>query len=62
VSNASVTVYISQPRDILNYLSAKLSSHDVIAVDNLCYPAKFVLAELAGLCAFFDSSLFQNQL
>jgi len=60
VSNASVTVYISQPRDILNYLSAKLSSHDVIAVDNLCYAAKLIFGEFACLCGFFDSGFFQN--
>jgi hypothetical protein len=60
VSNTPVTVYIAQPTDILSYLSAKLSSHDVISVDNLCYSAKLIFGELAGLCAFFDSGFFQN--
>jgi hypothetical protein len=60
VSSASVTVYIAQPTDILSYLSSKLSSHDVISVDNLCYAAKLIFGEFACLCAFFDSGFFQN--
>jgi hypothetical protein len=60
VANASVTVYIAQPTDILSYLSAKLSSHDVIAVDNLGYAAKLIFGEFACLCAFFDSGFLQN--
>jgi hypothetical protein len=60
VTNTPITGYITQSSDILRGLPAKLTSHDVIAVDNLSYLAKLIFAEFASLCAFFDSGLFQN--
>jgi hypothetical protein len=60
VANASVTIYITQASYILSNLPAKLTFHDVIAVDNLCYVAKLIFTKFAGLCAFFDPGFFQN--
>jgi hypothetical protein len=60
VTDASITVYIAQASYILSDLPAKPASHDVIAVNDLRYPAKLVLAQLAGLCAFFDPGFFQD--
>jgi hypothetical protein len=60
VTNASVTVYIAQPSNILSYLSAKLTSYDVIAVNNLSYPAKLIFTEFAGLCTLFDPGFLQD--
>jgi hypothetical protein len=44
VANAFITVYIAQASYILSNLPAKPASHDVIAVDDLRYPAKLVFA------------------
>jgi len=54
VANASITGYVTQSSDILSNLSSKLAPHDVIAVDDLRYPAKLVFGEFTGFCAFFD--------
>ncbi|GAF78822.1 unnamed protein product [marine sediment metagenome] len=60
MSNTSVTIYIAQPSNILRDLSAKLASDDVIAVDNLSYPAKLVFGEFVSPGALFNPGLFQN--
>jgi hypothetical protein len=60
VAYTSVTIYIPQSRDILNNLSAKLASDNIIAVNNLIYSAKLVFTEFVGLYMSFDLRFFQN--
>jgi hypothetical protein len=62
VTKASVAVYIAKASDILKNLSAKLTSHSIVAVDYLRYPAKLVFGEFAGLCILIYLGLFQNLL
>jgi hypothetical protein len=62
MTKTSVTVDVTQASYVLGNLSAKLAFHDIIAVDNLGYAAKLIFTELAGLCAFVNTGLFQNLL
>jgi hypothetical protein len=60
VADTSITIYVPQPSNIASYLSAKLTSHYIISVDNLGYSAKLIFAEPAGLLIFFNLCLLQN--
>jgi hypothetical protein len=59
VANAPVTTDITQASYVLSNLPAQLTFNDAIAVDNLCYVAKLIFAELAGFRAFIDPGLFE---
>jgi hypothetical protein len=62
MTDAPVTIYITQASDILGGLSAKLTSHDVIAFDYLRYPAKVVFGEFAALDVLINLGFSQNLL
>jgi hypothetical protein len=62
MSNSSIAANIAQARDVLRDLSSKLASDDIVAVDDLCYSAKLIFAELAGLGHLLDSGFLENLL
>jgi hypothetical protein len=60
VSDAPIAANITQTGNILRNLPSQLAAHDVIAVNNLSYPAKLILRQFAGFRALINSGFLQN--
>jgi hypothetical protein len=59
--HATVASDIAQSRDVLSYLPTELTSHNIVAIDDLCDPTQLILAQLVGLRRPLDPSFLQNQ-
>ncbi len=60
MADAPVTVDVTQPRDVLRQLAAKLSLDYIILIEQSGDPRDFVLVQLAGLGMWIDSGLMAH--
>jgi hypothetical protein len=62
VPKSAVARDIPQTGNVLRHLPTELTSHDVVAIDDLRDPTQLIFAQLVGFGRPFNPSLFENQL